>query len=96
MVSDIQSLLPDIIYVQVVDNGLADNVSVCTLIDRHLHQTRACIEGLGAMMIIIRSEMQWIRMKMSMRVDKFNRGMKWVLCRGEVPMHMETLMSDWF
>ncbi len=38
VVPELQLLLPDIMYVQVVGNDLADNVSVRTLIDRHLQQ----------------------------------------------------------
>ncbi len=91
VVPELQSLLPDIIYVQVVGNDLADDVSVRTLIDRHLHQARACIEGLGANTVIDGSAMhrQYVRGKMSAteyneRVDSFNRGMKRVLCRADV------------
>ncbi len=94
VVPELQSLLPDIIYVQVVGNDLADDVSVRTLIDRHLHQARACIEGLGAKVMIVGSAMhrQSVRRKMSAtdyneRVDSFNRGMERVLCRGDLPMH---------
>ncbi len=53
VVPELQSLLPDIIYVQVVGNDLADDVSVRTLIDRYLHQARACIEGLAAKTVIV-------------------------------------------
>ncbi len=92
VVPELQSLLPDIIYVQLVCNDLADDVSVRTLIDMHLHQARACIEGLGAKTVIVGSAMhrQSVRGKISVsdyneRVDSFNRGMKRVLCRGDVP-----------
>ncbi len=92
VVSELQSLLLDIIYVQVVGNDLADDVSLRTLIDRHLQQARACIEGVGAKTVIVGSAMhrQSVRGRMSVaeyneRVDSFNRGMKRVLCRGDVP-----------
>ncbi len=92
VVPELQSLLPDIIYVQVVGNDLADDVSVRTLIDRHLHQAKACIEGLRAKTVVVRSAMhrQSVRGRMSVteyndRVDSFKRGMKKVLCRCDVP-----------
>ncbi len=92
MVPELQSLLLDIIYVQVVGNDLADDVSVRTLIDRHLHQARACIEGQRAKTVIAGSAMhrQSVRGRMLVadyneRVDSFNRAMKRVLCRGDVP-----------
>ncbi len=92
MVPELQSLLPDIIYVQVVGNDLADDVSVRTLINRHLHQARACIEGLRVKTVIVGSAMhrQSVRGRMSVadyneRVDSFNRGVKRVLCRGDLP-----------
>ncbi len=92
VVPELQSLLPDIIYVQVVGNDLANHVSLRTLINRHLHQARACIEGLGAKTVIVGSAMhrQSVRWRMSVadyneRVDSFNRGMKRVLCRCDMP-----------
>ncbi len=92
MVPELQSLLPDIIYVQVVSNDLADDVSVRTLIDRHLLQARACIEGLGAKTVIVGSAMHRKSVRGNMsgsdyneRVDSFNRDMKRVLCRDDVP-----------
>lgn len=67
---------------------------VRTLIDRHLCQARACIEGMGAKTVIMASAMhrKGVRGKMYVkdyndRVDKFNRGMKRVICRWDVPMH---------
>ncbi len=68
VVLELQSLLPDIIYVQVVGNDLADDVSVRTLIDRHLHQARACIKRLGAKTVIVGLAMhrQSIRGRMSL------------------------------
>ncbi len=96
VVQELQSVLLDIIYLQVVGNDLADDVSVRTLIDRHLHQTTACIEGLEAKMLIVGLAMhrQSVRGKMSVteyneRVNSFNRGMKRVICRGDVPTNVD-------
>ncbi len=81
------------LFVSVVDNDLTDDVSFRTLIDRHLNQARACIEGLGAKTVIVGSAMhrQSVRGRMfateyNDRVDSFNRDMKRVLCRGDMPM----------
>ncbi len=89
----VQSMLPEIIYVRVVGNDLADDVSGHTF-DSHLHQAMACIVGQWANTVMVGSAMhrQCVRGKMSVqeyndRVDKFNSGMKWLLYRGDVPMH---------
>ena len=93
-VPELQAVLPDVVYVQVVGNDITDNVPVRILIDRHLQQARACIEGLGAKSIIIGSAIHRQRVRGDMtpadfnaRVDQFNKGMRKILCRGNVSKH---------
>ena len=71
-IPELQAVLPDVVYVQVVGNDITDNVSVKTLIDPHLQQARACIEGLGAKTIIIGSAIHRQRIRGEMTPAEFN------------------------